>query len=214
VWTTLAAPRTPAPWAELPVAELAPEYVRRVVRDGISPGPLSHLSDDALLLAVSASAAVMLVLMVAAAAARLRPATNAVIGVVLIAASPAAFVLNVWVNHVIANRYAAVPVAFLVAGLLVLAAGVPFVGRWLFLVAGAGAVTLGMLSFATHPQRGAGPDFPNEVRRAAPRCEDALPHDWVRVPISPAAAPGGLQRWYTELPCDRLLDGPADPSFP
>jgi RNA chaperone Hfq len=111
--------------------------VQRVVRDGLSPGPLSHLSDDTLLLVVAASAAVLLGLVVAAAGARRRPGGNAAVGAALVVASPAMFVLNVWVNHTVADRDAAVPVALRVAGLLLLAPGVPRVGRWTFLAAAA-----------------------------------------------------------------------------
>ena len=36
----------------------------------------------------------------------------------------------------------------------------------------------------------------------------------IRLPISPVAGPGERQRWYTELPCDRLRTVSSGPSFP
>jgi hypothetical protein len=213
VLTMASNPRTPPPFAELPRDDLLSLYVQHVVRAGLSPGPLSHLSNDTLLLVVSASAAVLLGLAVAAAGARRRPGSNAVIGVILVAASPAVFVLNVSVNHTVADRYAAAPVALLVAGLLVLASGVPRVGTWVFLAACAGVATLGLVSFTTHPVRGDGPDFVAQVRAAAATA-CATPGHVVRIQVSPVSTEPHAARWFTELPCDRITTGPLDPPLP
>jgi len=157
---------------------------------------------------VSASAAVLLGLAAAGAGARWRrrPGGDAVIGVVLVAASPAVFAADVLVNHTVADRYAAAPVALLVAGLLVLAAG----GRRLFHLACAGVVVLGLSSFATHPARGQGPDWVEAMRRAAAECR--APGQVVPVRVAPATAePPG---WVVELPCDRITPGPPDSRLP
>jgi len=207
VHTMIAAPRRPAAWVELPQDDILTRYVRHVVRDGVSPEILAGVTDDTLLLVVASTAAVLLGLVVAAAGARRGVGSHAVIGTLLVAASPGVFALNLRVNHVVADRYAAVPVALLVAGLLVLAAGVPWVGRWLFLATAAAVVTLGMLSFATHPLRGAGPDYLAEARRAAgTQCPVA--EFSARVQISPAPLDGSRPRWFTKLPCARIHAGP------
>jgi hypothetical protein len=212
VLTMVRDPRTPSPFPELARADLLDLYVQRVVRDGLSPSRLAGLSNDTLLLVVAAGAAVLLGLAVAAAAGRRRPGSNAVIGVVLVAASPAVFALNVLVNHTVADRYAAAPVALLVAGLLVLASGVPRAGTWVFLAACAGVVALGMSSFTTHPVRGAGPDYVAEVRRAAVECRE--PGHVLHLQLAPVPAEPAGARWFTDLPCDRLLTGPLDPPLP
>jgi hypothetical protein len=188
-------------------------YLDRVVRDGLSPVPLAHVPDDALVLVVAAGAAVLLGLAVAAAGIRRRPGGRAVVGAGLLAASPAVFVTDVLVNHTVADRYAALPVALLVAGLLLLVSGVPRVGSWAFLVACAGVVGLGAASFTTHPARGEGPDHVVEVRRAAATgCR--TPEQVVRVRVAPVSERPGARRWFTELPCDRITTGPLDPPLP
>jgi hypothetical protein len=212
VVTMLADPRTPAPWAELPRGDLLPLYGQHVVRDGLSPEPLAHVSGDALVLAVAAGGAVLLGLVVAAAGSRRRPGGHAVVGALLVAASPVVFVLDVWVNRTVADRYAAVPVALLVAGVLILAAGVPKVGRWVFLAAAAGAVALGAVSFATHPLRAGGPDFVADARRAADT-QCVTPDSTARVGIAPLSPAGG-SRWTTDLPCARIFEGPLNPPLP
>ena len=64
-----------------------------------------------------------------------------------------------------------------------------------------------MLSFATHPQRGAGPDFTAEARRATvTQCP--VPDFSAQIPIAPAPPDGSRPRWFTKLPCDRILAGP------
>jgi hypothetical protein len=198
-------PRTPPSFAGPPHGDLPWLYLDRVLRDGLSPVPAAWLSDDALLLVVSAGAAVLLGLAVAAAGAR-RLGGHTALGVTLVAASPAMFVTDVLVNHTVADRYAAAPTGLLVGGLLVLAAGVPRV----FHLACAGVVVLGLSSFATHPARGQGPGWVDELRRAAAECR--APGQVVPVRLAPAT--GDPPRWVVELPCDRIATGALDPPPP
>ena len=198
VLTMVRYPRTPPSYAGPPYRDLPALYLGRVLRDGLSPVPAAHLSDDALLLVLAASAAVLLGL---AGAHRL--GDRAALGGALVAASPAMFAADVLVNHTVADRYAAAPAALLVAGLLVLASG----ARRAFVPACAGVVALGLWSFATHPARGQGPDWVDAVRTAATGCR--APGQVVRVPVAPAS--GGPPRWVVQLPCGRITTGPLDP---
>jgi hypothetical protein len=191
VVTMIRTPRAPAPGAPLPGGDLVPLYLDRVVRHGVSPRALGPVPDDALLVALLAGTAVLLGLTLTAA-------RHVVPGAALLAASPAVFVLNVTVNRGVADRYAALPVALLVAGVLVLAAGVPGAGRRLCGLTCAGVVLLGCLSFSTHPPRAAGPDFAESARRAAATC--AAGGRTVAVAIAPSP-------WTTALPCARLRPG-------
>jgi hypothetical protein len=211
--TMVTHPRTPSPWPEIGWYDILPEYVGWVLRGGLSPRALASVPDDTLLLAAAGLAAALLAIAVAVGAARRRIGSHPVIGVGMIAASPAIFLVNASVNHRIGDRYAAVPVALLVTGILVLAAGVGRIGPGLFAVGCVALIGLGAASFPTTPQRSVGPDYVSQVEQAA-RSECSSMMDIVGIPIAPGhRGRDGEAQWQVRLPCSRLEHGQFEPSW-
>jgi hypothetical protein len=208
VVTAFTSPRG-APASALPGwLEIAEEYLLRVLGDGISPVVLSGLSAGVLLVAAIAVAACLFALGIETAEGRVH--RSVLLGSTLLLSSPAVFAVSVVVNRTIADRFTTLPVALVVAGLLVLSAG----NLRSAMFACIALVALTALSFPTNPARGAGPDYPAEVRQAArAQCTDPdtggqRSGATARVGLSPLrpGAPAEDQ-WFVDLPCDRLPSG-------
>ena len=201
VATMFTSPRDAHRFPDLARSDVVAMYLSRVIREGIGPEWLARYSLEQLGLAVAGLAVVLAVLCLALPGARRTIGANTVAGLLLCLASPAVFAISVMSNHTVADRYAALPVALLVTGLLILAAGVPRVGKALFALGCAGVVALGAFSWTTGPLRGEGPDYVNAVRIAA-RDDCPTPATIVPIPLAPVPV-----QWVSQLPCERLLDG-------